>query len=305
MDYGLLSGLAEGIKSGVQSYQETKRYKDDQDQKAKQAKMGLLTQGYEEDPATGGLKRSALYQQEMQDKLAREAAERAEKHKYTLEEKTLEAKLKAKGPKEVDPLTRELQQGRLAEMRDKQARAEFEKTPKGRLEKLGAQERARVDNARAALSSVREMSNALVGEGQNTISLIGDNDFTRSRSMFEETLGRMQSGGAIGKEEAARFRKMAPGPLDSAETQRKKLMALEKEMTDRLTTAGFSEKDLGEAGFELSQVTPKTKGLLAGKQGGLLKEAQAAAPKKKPVEQMSESEMDQYLAELEKKVGGK
>lgn len=70
-DYGLLAGLAEGIKSGVQSYQDTKKYNDEQERRkkdearqAQQFQLGLLDKNAEVDPATGELKRNSLAQAE-------------------------------------------------------------------------------------------------------------------------------------------------------------------------------------------------------------------------------------------------
>ncbi len=93
------------------------------------------------------------------------------------------------------------------------------------------------------LNAVQEMTEALKG-GSNTFSLVGDNDFTLARRNFEEALGRMQSGGAINSEEASRFAKMAPGPMDSAEMQAKKLNGLAAEMALRLQNLGFKSEEI-------------------------------------------------------------
>jgi len=42
----------------------------------------------------------------------------------------------------------------------------------------------------------------------------GDTPYTQALTRFEEYLGRLQSGGMIGSEEAARFRKMVPTSYD-------------------------------------------------------------------------------------------
>lgn len=308
MDYGLLGGLAEGIKAGYQSYNDAKKYKEEQDRLRRQEERldrresrdqsdrieDLFIKGYEK-PAEGmGLVRTKLFQEEEAAKQAREDAEK---------QKERDLKLRLGDKQSSDTITGLLKEAKLAEYKEKQQKAAFEKTPKGRLQGLSAEQKGRVDNARLALSSVREMANALVGGNQDTFSIIGDNDFTRNRAAFEEALGRMQSGGAIGVEEARRFKKMAPTAFDSPEQQRKKLLALEQEMGQRLTTLGFNESDLGEAGYNISQVDPKTKGLLAQQPGGLIENAVAKPKVKKAPEQMSEAEMDEYIKELEAKTG--
>lgn len=109
--------------------------------------------------------------------------------------------------------------------------------------KLNAEERKRLDSASMGLAAVKEMGEALNG-GSNTFSLIGDNDFTAARARFEEALGRMQSGGAIGETEAKRFAAMAPTFRDSAEMQQKKLAEIYKEMALRVKSLGADPEEI-------------------------------------------------------------
>jgi hypothetical protein len=169
--------------------------------------------------------------------------------------KTRELDIKEKDiskPKEkvVDPIARELQMQRLDEYNRKTqeaaAKKAFDSTPEGKLSKLASSDKQRLDNAKLGLISTMGMSDAL-GKGDNTFSLVGDNDFTQQRTLFEEALGRMQSGGAITLDEANRFKKMAPTWTDSKEMQQKKLAQLQNEMSGRLQTLGFQPQDLGIA----------------------------------------------------------
>lgn len=98
---------------------------------------------------------------------------------------------------------------------------------------LSAEAQQRYDNATMALKGVQEMRKALKA-GQNTFSVIGDNEFTIGSQNFVEGLGRMQSGGAIGAEEQKRFENMRPKATDSAAIQMKKLDQAEKELRDRI-----------------------------------------------------------------------
>lgn len=146
-----------------------------------------------------------------------------------------------------------------------------------RLAKLPTESRQRLDNSRMGLQAVIGMGKALEG-GQNTFSLVGDNDFTQQRALFEEALGRMQSGGAIGKGEEARFKAMAPKLTDTPEMRQKKITELQQEMITRMQTLGFKPEEFGiqAAQFNL----PKDQGLverMAGFFGGAKSNAAAEA----------------------------
>ena len=112
-----------------------------------------------------------------------------------------------------------------------------------RVAKLNATDKARFDNVVMSSTALKDMSAAL-DAGQNTFSIIGDNDFTAANARFTEALGRMQSGGAIGKDEQKKFMAMAPKASDSAVMQQKKLSALQSEMTNRLSTLGFQRDEV-------------------------------------------------------------
>lgn len=176
-----------------------------------------------------------------------------------------------------------LQEQKIQKAKDDAEKAVFSKTPQGRMAGLGATEKQRLDNAKLGLISVNGMEAALKG-GQNTFSLIGDNDFTQQRTLFEESLGRMQSGGAISKEEEIRFKKMAPTPWDSHEIQMKKLAQLKSEMISRLGTLGFSQEDVGivEKSDEIA--------------GGGLKEGIRSMKRRVPdFDRMSNEELKKYI----------
>lgn len=122
-----------------------------------------------------------------------------------------------------------------------EAKAKAASTGAGK--QLNGEQQSRYDSAAMGLKALGGMKAALAN-GDNTFSLVGDNDFTKNSRVFEEALGRMQSGGAIQEEEAERFRKMAPTKWDSAEMQQQKLADLEAEMGARIQSMG---KDPAEA----------------------------------------------------------
>lgn len=118
--------------------------------------------------------------------------------------------------------------------------------PAERLKNLSGQDKARYDNALMVAKAIDEMGAAL-DNGDNTHSMIGDNDYTEAERKAAEAYGRMQSGGAINKEEEARFLAMLPRAMDSKEMQRKKLISQRDEMMSRLKTLGFTPEEAGYA----------------------------------------------------------
>lgn len=140
----------------------------------------------------------------------------------------------------IDARKQQLQMSQALKLREKAEK----NSPEGRLKNLSGTDKARYDNALMALKGIDEMGAALDND-QNTFSLIGDNDYTSAARRATEAYGRMQSGGAINKEEEKRFEKTLPGVSDSKEIQRKKLLAQREEMLSRLKTLGFRPEDIG------------------------------------------------------------
>lgn len=168
-----------------------------------------------------------------------------------------------------------------------QKEAELKGSFEGRIQKLGAEGKQRLDNARMGLVAVQGMNDAL-NMGQNTFSVWGDNDFTQQRALFEEALGRMQSGGAISKEEEARFKNMAPTFRDTPEMKQKKLANIQSEMLSRIQTLGFKPEELGVKVADFA-VVPKSQ------DGSPLNNNANAAPAAPDFDNMSEEELKKYL----------
>lgn len=103
---------------------------------------------------------------------------------------------------------------------------------------LNSSDKQRYDNLNMVVNGIGGMKTALEN-GDNTFSLIGDNDFTANRNRAVEAFGRMQSGGAIGDEERESFIAMLPTVMDSSEMQKKKMEAIELEMKNRFQTMGL------------------------------------------------------------------
>lgn len=169
------------------------------------------------------------------------------------------------------------------------------KTTAQKMKDLPESKAARLDNVVMALKSVYGMKKALA-EGQWTVSPIGDNDFTLSKTGWAESLGRMQSGGAISKPEEKRFGQFAPGPADKAPMQQKKLGQGEAEMLSRLKTLGFEPSefpDLIAAQQEANAAAEKAaKGDKMTSPG---MDQAVAAPQKPDFSKMSDAELKKYL----------
>lgn len=215
---------------------------------------------------------------------AEEGKANREKDMMLAKERSEDRKAMLAGQQESRDLTNMMKREQLAK---NQQEAEFKKSFEGRLAKLGAEGKQRLDNARMGLIAVQGMSDAL-NMGQNTFSVWGDNDFTQQRSLFEEALGRMQSGGAISKEEEARFKNMAPTFRDSPEMKAKKLANLQAEMTSRIHTLGFQPDELGVKTMVAQQPAK-------GGGGSILTNEANAAPAAPDFDNMSEEELKKYL----------
>lgn len=113
-----------------------------------------------------------------------------------------------------------------------------------RMQKLNASDKVRFDNATMMLKNIKDMDSALAG-GSNTFSLKGDNPYTIAARNAAEAYGRMQSGGAINKDEEARFNAASPGMRDNREVQALKLQKQRDVAIDRLKTLGFTPEELG------------------------------------------------------------
>ena len=128
----------------------------------------------------------------------------------------------------------------------KVAKKEMENAPEMRRSKLNTGDKARLDNALMVLKGLDEMGNAL-DQGENTFSMnpLGDNPYTAAERRATEAYGRMQSGGAINKEEESSFKKTLPRSGESPEQQRSKIITQREEMLSRLKTLGFKPEELG------------------------------------------------------------
>lgn len=138
---------------------------------------------------------------------------------------------------------------------NKIAREESKKTdPRN----LSGTDKARYDNALMVSKALDDMGQAL-DKGQNTFSMVGDNQYTAAERKAAEAFGRMQSGGAINKDEEKRFLAMLPRSTDSKEMQRQKIIDQRNEMISRLKTLGFTPEQAGYQPKEFNYGSSKQK----------------------------------------------
>jgi len=138
-----------------------------------------------------------------------------------------------------------------------------------KLAKLNSSDKQRYDNVLMLTDAIGKMKTALA-QGQNRYSPIGDNDFTLGLSKAAEAFGRMQSGGAINKDEEARFVSQMRSIGDKPEVQKQKLDEMLNLAKQRYQTLGFDPSQ--SPVFAQAQMVSKPK-----PSGGLIPEAQASS----------------------------
>lgn len=116
-----------------------------------------------------------------------------------------------------------------------------EEKPKER--KLSQDERALLNNSALAYKALFDMEDAMK-KGKSKTSYFGDNEYTYAANRFVEGIGRMQSGGAIGAEEAENFKKLIPGRFDSDELSKQKIQDMKAELEARLKSINYDPKEI-------------------------------------------------------------
>jgi hypothetical protein len=131
-----------------------------------------------------------------------------------------------------------------SELQKASAAAAMNPSAQQKMEKLPNESKARLDNARSVAESMQRMRQIIKEKGKGgTFSLVGDNEYTMEMDRAAEAYGRMQSGGAINKDEEARFMRQMGSLKDSADIIGKKIDRMDDEMTSRMSTLGFKRSD--------------------------------------------------------------
>lgn len=143
---------------------------------------------------------------------------------------TKSAEIRAKIPKLVGAIR--VEQGKLLNQAAQEVfKSSVDKKDAG---KLSGEQQKRYDLFRGGLDSVKRMRAALE-RGDNTFSIIGDNDFTAARRYYVESF-RANTGAAMPAHEVANYTRFAPKFTDSKSIQRLKLDMAERELERNIRT---------------------------------------------------------------------
>lgn len=152
-----------------------------------------------------------------------------------------------------------------------QADKKVDLDPAQRLAKAPADVRGKVGLIANALQNMTDYEKAF-SEGATpshinaNTPLVGrfmtDDAITIAQRQMNETIGRLNSGGVIGKEEVPTFQAMGPRPGDSPEVMAKKLADFREAMAVRLSAFGFQPEELAQVkGFDAGKMgySPESK----------------------------------------------
>lgn len=232
LNNGLLTGLAQGVKGGLEAFRSERDRAD------------------------------KLRQQEIEN----------EYKKGLLEQRLADRGARLENAKALALFKNELEGGNaglLKNLQTKKMLADFnksqeEQTPRGKLDKMGGDVKQKVGFITGGLKSLTSYEDAFRGGGRQSYinsstpllgSVISSTPIDERRTELEEAIGRLASGGAINTAEENRFRKMIPTAADSDESAARKLLQLRSEFENKLIAYGFKPDQLGALGFD-----PKERG---------------------------------------------
>lgn len=287
-DLGLLAGLAEGLKSGVESYRDQSRYNEEQAMKRRALRLQLAQAGLEETP-DGDFSKTA-------DLKKREAFERAEKQAgllksgYTAEydPSANEAKLvPVPGFKDIE---KEKARAEIGKLNAEAAKARGETG--GKIVPAGeAVSTAGSTSASEALGDVEKLVSAnedLFGPGQGRVAgLMGSWGLNNDAQSADATLkqraqiiGKYLEGGKLTDADIERYQKSLPQLSDSPQVAQSKIASLRRLIAqkqaaelDSLRGAGYDTRSIPR----VAQIPPLP-GLVRQK-SGLIPQAAASEVK--------------------------
>lgn len=140
-----------------------------------------------------------------------------------------------------------------------QAKTDLENKPDVKLNKMSGDNRKRLDLVVDAISNLNRYDTAFdSGERRRLINpdtpiagyALSSNPIDEATSFITESIGRLNSGGAINNDENKKFLKMVPTARDSDEAAKRKLTNLRAEFENKLTGLGFKPEQLDALGFK-------------------------------------------------------
>jgi len=103
---------------------------------------------------------------------------------------------------------------------------------------MSSTDKKRYDDVTMSILGLDKMAQAL-NKGDNTFNVVGDSDYTFGKKLFTEAFGRLQSQGAINKDELVSFKNLAPNVKDKKNIQLMKLATMKQILQGRLKTLGI------------------------------------------------------------------
>lgn len=254
VDYGLLTGIAEGLKSGVTAYNEEKKNQALLDEKIQERKrqkqrdeMDAFQRGLVQNPETGLISEDAA-----NPNIIRKNAEIADKS-FDRQAGLLDKGI-VKGPDGVPMLNPEEQAKRKAENDFKRAQADYYRSKGGKgaggPKALTGEARGKVGAFATSLDTLDQLD-ALYNKGDKVSlvdsstpligGLISDTPVSMAVRKISDDIGRQRSGGAISADEEARFKAMLPRAQDSKEIARQKIQDIKNEFLTRSKAYGVDD----------------------------------------------------------------
>ena len=144
-----------------------------------------------------------------------------------------------------------------SEAKRKSEEAQFKKNPQGKIEILGAQDRQRFDNLMMAKNAYEDAKSSFEPAGDKGLiggllargKRVGFSKYAEAAGAFKEAIGRLQSGGAIGRQEEKAFLSLLPTATDPDEVSAQKLSRLEQELGSRIRGFGIDSGELEKLGY--------------------------------------------------------
>lgn len=153
----------------------------------------------------------------------------------------------------IQAMTAQKLSGDLNEQKRKADEAAYKKTPEGRLEAAGGDVKQRVGYAAVGRQSAKKLMGLLEsGEQPSRInpgtpyigSFVNTDPIYQNLQVMAEQYGRLQSGGAINKDEEARFLSRGPRPGDTPDVQKQKVQQMVDEFESKAKIYGAGPETL-------------------------------------------------------------
>lgn len=289
---GLLNGIAEGLRGGLDAYKYERDRKDKLrlEEEDKQLKRATLARHLADQETNKQFKEAGLMSQGWQ-KVAPGAAGPTDPN---VPRTSIEGSNYVLGARPWNP--NPLQEAQLAALSATAGAKEHEATPAGRLEKAGGDVKGKIGNVANAMQALTSLEDALISGNQPgyvspQTPLIGKlkpaNSFHIQSKLLTEEIGRLESGGAINKDEVANYISMVPTQTDldigKPEAVQEKLNGLRTLLENKFKAYGFEPKNLPDLKYDPAKLGygPNRKTYLSSvgkpKGGGLLEKSASAS----------------------------